>query len=241
MRDYLPNIQYSLDGETFNDYNSDEIINFENTLYIQWEGALFNNATLGSLELHGENIKVSGRLLHGDVPHAYRGLFSHCNDIIDASELVLSSETVGEYAYSEMFSGCRNLTTAPELPATTLAEGCYSHMFQYCTSLTTAPELPATTLEPYCYDSMFSFCTSLTTVPTLIDTNVDFVYKEMFYGCTGLEEFLELTDEQYNSYTYSGIFDKCTPEVATFNLRKTRSVEPVLQAPSTLLDTEDWL
>jgi hypothetical protein len=179
MVEYLPNIQYSLDGETFNDYNSDEVIDFENTLYIQWEGALFNNATLGSLELHGENIKVSGRLLHGDTPHAYRGLFSHCNDITDASELVLSSETVGEYAYSEMFSGCRNLTTVPELSATILAEGCYSHMFQYCTSLTSVPELPATTLEPYCYDSMFSFCTSLTTVPTLIDTNLKNINKIM--------------------------------------------------------------
>jgi hypothetical protein len=241
MRDYLPNIQYSLDGETFNDYTSDEIIHIENVLYIQWEGALFNNTTVGTLELQGEDIKVSGRLLHGDTPHAYRGLFNGCNNLTDASELVLSSETVGEYAYSEMFANCKQLVSVPELPATTLSEGCYSHMFYGCSSLTNIPKLPATILAPYCYDSMFSFCTSLETVPNLIDTDVDFAYKEMFYGCTGLEDFLDLTDEQLNSYTYSGIFDKCTPEVATFNLRKTRSVEPVLQAPSTLLDTEDWL
>jgi len=241
MRGYYPNIQYSLDGETFIDYNNDEPINFENTLYIQWEGALFNNTTSGRLELHGENIKVSGRLLHGDTPHAYRGLFNECNNITDVSELVLPSETVGEYAYSEMFANCKSLILVPELPATSLAEGCYSHMFYGCNSLTNVPELPATTLTPYCYDSMFSFCTSLTSVPNLIDTDIDFVYKEMFYGCTGLEEFLDLTDEQLNSYTYSGIFDRCTPEVATFNLRNTRSVDPILQAPSNLTDTEDWL
>ena len=34
-----------------------------------------------------------------------------------------------------MFYGCTSLTTAPELPATTLAEACYSGMFCDCTSL----------------------------------------------------------------------------------------------------------
>ena len=35
-----------------------------------------------------------------------------------------------------MFSGCTSLTTAPELPATTLATECYRNMFYGCTSLT---------------------------------------------------------------------------------------------------------
>ena len=34
-----------------------------------------------------------------------------------------------------MFNGCTSLTTAPELPATTLAEYCYRYMFNGCTSL----------------------------------------------------------------------------------------------------------
>ena len=34
-------------------------------------------------------------------------------------------------------------------------------MFRGCTSLTTAPELPATTLADYCYDSMFYGCSKL--------------------------------------------------------------------------------
>jgi hypothetical protein len=35
-----------------------------------------------------------------------------------------------------MFSGCKNLTTAPELPATKLSYNCcYSSMFSNCTSL----------------------------------------------------------------------------------------------------------
>ena len=63
-----------------------------------------------------------------------------------------------------MFSGCTGLTTAPELPATSLAESCYSDMFSGCTGLTTAPELPATSLAESCYSDMFSGCTGLTTI-----------------------------------------------------------------------------
>lgn len=37
--------------------------------------------------------------------------------------------------YEEMFLGCTNLTSAPELPATTLAEFCYYNMFSGCTKL----------------------------------------------------------------------------------------------------------
>ena len=36
-----------------------------------------------------------------------------------------------------MFNGCTSLTTAPELPATTLANGCYSNMFMNCSNLNT--------------------------------------------------------------------------------------------------------
>jgi hypothetical protein len=42
-------------------------------------------------------------------------------------------------------------------------------MFWGCTSLTTAPELPATTLANYCYEGMFHGCTSLTNVATVPD------------------------------------------------------------------------
>jgi hypothetical protein len=45
-----------------------------------------------------------------------------------------------------MFNGCGSLTTAPQLPATTLEASCYLLMFYGCASLTTAPQLPATTL-----------------------------------------------------------------------------------------------
>ena len=49
----------------------------------------------------------------------------------------------------------------------TLTFACYYGLFEYCTSLTSAPELPATTLADYCYKLMFHGCTSLTTAPTI--------------------------------------------------------------------------
>jgi hypothetical protein len=86
-----------------------------------------------------------------------------------------------------MFRNCTSLTTAPELPATTLAYGCYRNMFSGCSSLTTAPELSATTLANDCYESMFRGCTSLETAPELPATTLaDYCYYYMFAGCIKL-------------------------------------------------------
>ena len=49
-----------------------------------------------------------------------------------------------ENCFEYLFSYCSALTTAPELPATTLASNCYASMFAVCSALTTAPQLPAT-------------------------------------------------------------------------------------------------
>ena len=70
-----------------------------------------------------------------------------------------------------MFFNCTGLTTAPALPATTLAEYCYYYMFRGCTGLTTAPVLPATTLVKNCYGNMFYGCTNLNSV-TMLATDI---------------------------------------------------------------------
>ena len=66
-----------------------------------------------------------------------------------------------------LFDRCSNLTSAPELPATTLANYCYYAMFRRCKNLTSAPELPATTLAVSCYEVMFNRCKKLSTVTML--------------------------------------------------------------------------
>ena len=89
--------------------------------------------------------------------------------------------------FCSLFKNCNVLTSAPELPATTLAGNCYDGMFSGCTSLTAAPELPATTLAGFCYDSMFYGCTSLTDAPELKATKLaPSCYYNMFFGCVKL-------------------------------------------------------
>jgi hypothetical protein len=86
-----------------------------------------------------------------------------------------------------LFSGCSVLTSAPELPATTLAEDCYGRMFEGCTNLTTAPKLPAETLAEQCYEGMFMNCSNLTSAPELpAETLAINCYQNMFWGCTKL-------------------------------------------------------
>ena len=86
-----------------------------------------------------------------------------------------------------LFMGCSKLTSAPELPAETLANYCYVRMFEGCTNLTTAPKLPAETLAGECYMGMFMNCSNLTSAPELpAETLADNCYHEMFYGCKKL-------------------------------------------------------
>ena len=63
-----------------------------------------------------------------------------------------------DHCYRNLFYGCAALTSAPSLPATTLANYCYYNMFYWCKSLTTIPSLPATTLTSNCYYQMFYWC-----------------------------------------------------------------------------------
>ena len=170
--------------------------------------------------------------------HTFTSLFIYCRRLTDASKLILPATTLTDYCYLEMFSGCWELRTSPELPATTLAVYCYGNMFQDCTSLatapsilpattlaqkcynsmfyscrslTTAPTLPATTLANYCYDSMFKNCTSLTTAPTLPATTLaNYCYSSMFYGCSSLTTAPALPATTLADYCYYYMFYDCT-------------------------------
>ena len=119
--------------------------------------------------------------------------------------------SVSDYCYFSMFDGCTSLTTAPELPATTLAYACYAGMFMNCTSLTTAPALPATTLANYCYLSMFYGCSSLTTAPSLPATTLaNSCYYAMFYGCSSLTTAPSLPATTLDVDCYNSMFRGCT-------------------------------
>lgn len=113
--------------------------------------------------------------------------------------------------FCNLFRGCTVLTSAPDLPATTLAESCYYEMFKGCTNLNTVPELPAETLASHCYDSMFLGCTNLKTAPALpAETLVDYCYFYMFNGCKNLKTAPELPATTLASQCYANMFNGCT-------------------------------
>ena len=122
--------------------------------------------------------------------------------------------------FCSLFDGCSVLTSAPELPATTLADNCYSFMFYGCTSLTSAPELKATTLAGSCYDNMFYGCTSLTSAPELkAKTLAVSCYNYMFSGCTKLSTVTMLapSDQILNTISccYNWLYKTGTDETVT--------------------------
>lgn len=136
-------------------------------------------------------------------------LFNNCKALTSAPDL--PAETLATDCYQSMFQNCTNLVKAPALPAETLNEFCYASMFEGCTNLKTAPELPATTLADYCYRSMFSGCKSLETAPTLsVETLADNCYSTMFKGCTSLKTAPVLPAKSLKEYCYSKMFLGCT-------------------------------
>lgn len=136
-------------------------------------------------------------------------LFENCTAITSAPDL--PAETLADKCYREMFANCKNLVKAPALPAKTLAEYCYESMFEGCTSLKKAPELPATKQADCCYRSMFSGCKSLDTAPTLpVEDLANSCYSTMFKGCTSLKTAPVLPAKSLKSFCYRNMFLGCT-------------------------------
>ena len=136
-------------------------------------------------------------------------LFQNCKAMTSAPDL--PAETLANDCYQSMFQNCTNLVKAPALPAETLNEFCYASMFDGCTNLKIAPELPATKQADYCYRSMFSDCRSLDTAPTLsVETLANSCYSTMFKSCTSLKTAPVLPAKSLKKYCYSKMFLGCT-------------------------------
>ena len=184
-------LEYSTDTSTWSTWDGTEISSSGNKLYLRGTG----------------NTVITGNSSN------YRFVFTGTSALKIACEGNIenllyyetvsagSHPTMADYCYYYMFEGCASLTTAPELPATTLTENCYGGMFSSCTSLTTAPALPATTLAEYCYQNMFYGCTSLTTAPALPATTLtNYCYFNMFNGCTNIKLSTTQTGEYQTAY-----------------------------------------
>ena len=244
--------EYSLDGNTWNSLpaaTNTLAVNTNEKIYFRGNLTPTSSNGIGTFTI-SKKCNVKGNimsLLYGDdfegqtdltgKNYAFYDLFYYCNNIVDASELILPATTLAygcynsmfygcsslvtapelpattlaNYCYSYMFNGCKSLTTAPALPATTLAEYCYHNIFSYCTNLVNAPALPATTLAEYCYHNIFSYCTNLVTAPALPATTLAYgCYNSMFQSCTNLTTAPELPAKTLASNCYGSMFQSCT-------------------------------
>ncbi|MBR2108329.1 MAG: hypothetical protein IJ932_00035 [Ruminococcus sp.] len=201
--------KYNKNGDGWHDYNIYDYdrIWLNKGEYVRFRGSDTVSKVGGGNFGIGGKVAASGNIMslrldsesrsQGLTRECFINMFSGCVNLTAAPEL--PEKTLAYECYDAMFEGCSNLTTAPELPATTLAYGCYADMFMGCTSLTEAPALPATSLADACYNSMFSGCTSLTELPELpAKTLTQYCYRSMFYGCSSIR----ISDE---AGTFSGI------------------------------------
>ena len=222
-------LEYSTDASTWNTWNGTEISSVGSKLYLRGTG----------------NTKITGDSSN------YRFVFTGTSTLKIACkgniENLLDYETISAGGhpnmatdcYSSMFFSCTSLTTAPTLPATTLANNCYRSMFFSCTSLTTAPKLPATTLADSCYGSMFNRCTSLTTVPKLPATTLaDNCYRSMFFGCTSLTTASELPATTLAEYCYNSMFKNCSS--VKLSTTQTGEYQTAYRIPKSGTGTTAW-
>ena len=205
-----PDLEYSTDGSHWNTYTIGDTITLSNVNdYVQFRGDndkfYTDDSNCHRFEMTG-SIAASGSVM----------------SLLDKTEDMVTMTAANDHCFYGMFDGCTALTTAPKLPATTLAANCYYYMFTGCTSLTAAPKLPATTLAQSCYYGMFWACTSLTTPPALPATTLDSIcYEEMFHGCTRLTSSPALPATTLVSRCYSNMFYGCTALTAAPSLPAT--------------------
>ena len=219
-----PDIKYSLNEGEWTQWNYSAItLNTGDTVRMKGNninGFSTSNSSYNQFQMTGK-IVASGNimsLLYDDdfegkltIPcdYCFYDMFYGCESLTTAPEL--PATTLADYCYGNMFYGCKSLTTAPELPTTTLTNGCYYQMFMDCSALIFAPELPATTLAKSCYFWMFYGCSSLTTTPELPATTLlERCYEFMFYNCSSLTVAPELPATTLTNGCYRYMFYRCT-------------------------------
>ncbi|MGB4670849.1 MAG: leucine-rich repeat protein [Bacteroidaceae bacterium] len=215
-------VKTSTDGVTWTDYTFDTDINLGAGEKVYFKGNYRGTATnnFAKFVMSGQ-ISASGNIMtltDGDNPtlslegkkYCFYSLFSGCESLTSAP--TLPAETLAANCYASMFYYCTELSEAPALPATALAKGCYMEMFKGCTGLTAAPALPAETMADICYANMFEGCTKLTVAPNLPATTLAMgCYNFMFSNCTGLEAAPDLLPAAtLEEQCYEGMFAGCT-------------------------------
>lgn len=262
--DYRPNLSYSADGtRTWTTWDFSNItIPQDKTIYFKGNNPVsgisycYNSSTSttnpswtyvrNSFTMSGY-VESSGSimsLVHGDnvsnttIPNGAKGyggvfcaVFADCTGLTTAPELPATS--VNQGAYKNLFSGCISLTKAPELPATTLGFDCYNNMFLGA-DLKECPILPATTLVEACYRGMFARNINLIAAPYLpAETLVKDCYRDMFASCSNLNFIkAKFTTTPSTTYTSGWVSDVASSGTYVKNSAASYTTRGIYAIPS---------
>ena len=222
--DNNPNMQYSLDGDSWYDWNDKVKITLENTndkVYVRGDnpkGYSIKNTIYTHFGMDGK-ISASGSVMSLitkdesiiEIPNSncFIKLFSDCKSLTQAPKL--PATILKDSCYYTMFEKCESLAKAPELPAMTMTKDCYASMFRGCLSLTEAPSLPAMELATRCYSSMFSDCKNMEVAPELPATELaEACYSTMFTACEKLKKAPDLPAKKLANNCYFFMFERCS-------------------------------
>ena len=140
----------------------------------------------------------AGLLRHTSSATKFSSMFSGCNELTSAPQFDTSSGTNFNY----MFNTCYKLTSIPQL--NTSSGTSFAMMFGSCKKLTTIPQLDTSSGTDF--SSMFSGCTELTEVPQL-DTSSGTAFNSMFSSCAKLTTIPQL--DTSSGTAFSSMFRLC--------------------------------
>lgn len=163
-------------------------------------------STTGKIHINGQvgSAKVYGNILslvYGDEANqhdpiesfSFSSLFAAFESLIEVSSDFLPFKILTPHCYSGMFSGCKNLEKAPELPAETLVASCYTQMFQNCKKLNyikmLASEIYGSGSD---YDSLYNWVNGVSSTGTFVKNPA---MTSLSTGVNGIPEGWTVVDD----------------------------------------------
>lgn len=120
----------------------------------------------------------------------FKGCFDGCQQLVDASNLIIPITNSLGSDFTAMFRNCVNLVSAPQtpVPVKVLAKNAFAQMFKGCTSLKNGLKFNLTEIGEGACKEMYSGCTNLVSTGNF---NLEYIGKsaleEAFKDCTSLQ------------------------------------------------------
>ena len=141
-------------------------------------------------------------------------MFMGCSSLTVAPQL--PATTINTQCYAHMFRNCTSLISAQYiLPATTTYRSCYEQMFRKCTQLTTAPILPALSLAQTCYYYMFAESQKINYIKAMFTTIGRDSISQWVQGVSSSGTFVKNTNATWTNTGANGVPTGWTIEYET--------------------------